>query len=135
MSPKPVTTARAFDAVAAWAAPSQSSMLACVELEVRDAPDLEHAEVLDLLELDDALLVQLEHREEANDRVEPAHRVGSERAERDGALGGKAVEDDRDRFRDARADRRDVLGVDPLDRRRRRAPGAPRRGVARDAAA
>src|SRR5215210_5828433 len=51
-------------------------------LPLAQAPHLELVEGGELLEIDDALLVQLEHGEEADDRLQAVRRVGDELTER-----------------------------------------------------
>ena len=93
-----------------------------------EPPDGEVAERLDLVDVDDALLVELEHGEEPHDDLDAVVDPGDERAEahRRGAaqlheqrVGGVAHAD---------ADRRHVVEVD-LGRRRRRREAPDRGGV------
>ena len=94
----------------------------------------ELAEVLELLEVDRALLEQLEHREEAHDHFELGAGTGREVAEADRARRGQQREHRVDRVAHAGPDRRDVVGAHlRLDLGREAALGRGQEHVERDA--
>ena len=68
--------------------------------------------VLGLVELDQALLEQLEHGEEAHDHLEPLDQAAGEPAERDAPDPRQLVEQLGDRVGHAGPDRGDVEQVD-----------------------
>ena len=70
------------------------------------------AEVRELREVDDALLVELEHGEEAHHELEAARYTGGERPEAHGLGLGQQPQHRLDRVADAGPHRGDVLGVD-----------------------
>ena len=78
----------------------------------RERPHEQLAEALRLVEVDDTLLVQLEHREEPHDHFELGARADRQVAEAHRARRRQEREDRLDRIADAGPDRRDVLGVD-----------------------
>ena len=84
--------------------------------------DRDVAEVAGLVELDQALLVQLEHGEEAHDDLEPLDQRAGELAERDAPDARQLVEQLLDRVGDAGPDRGDVVEVDARHRLRRDRP-------------
>ena len=94
--------------------------------------DLDVAEALGLVELDHALLEQLEHGEEAHDHLQPLDEAVGQPAERDAPDAGQLVDQLGHRVGDAGAHRGDVEQVDDRHRlaasvaRRYAASQAPR---------
>ena len=84
-------------------------------LTLDETPDPQVAEVRELLDVDDTLLVQLQDGEKAHDHVEAFGRVAGDEPEGDELALREMIEHDDDRVGDTRPDRRDVIGVD--DRR------------------
>ncbi len=92
-----------------------------------DPDDRDVGEVGELLDVDEALLVQLEHGEEAHDDLETFEQPAGELPERHAPRAWQLVEQLLHRVGDAGADRCDVVEVDAWRRLRR--DGAEERGV------
>src|SRR3954453_4839604 len=76
-----------------------------------DPDDRDVGEVAELLDLDQTLLVQLEHCEEADDDFEALEQAARELAERDAVGPRQLVEQLFDRVGDTRPDGRDVIEI------------------------
>src|SRR5688572_25075599 len=87
-----------------------------------DPCDLDVAKALGLIEVDEALLEQLEDGEEADDHLEPLGEVGRQVAERDAADAGQLVDELGDRLCHREAHRVDVEQVDERFGARRQRP-------------
>ena len=89
-----------------------------VDVGVGAPLDLDVTEPLGLVELDHALLEQLQHGEEADDHLDAVDEIAGEPPERDAPDPRQLVDQFGDRVGDRRGDRGDVEQVDRRDRAR-----------------
>ena len=101
-------------------------------LAVAEAAHDQLTEILELHDVDHALLVELEHREEPHHHLEPGLDAGDEGTEAHGLRRGEQAQQRLDRVADAGAHRGDVFGVDDrlgLGRQHAQRGGAQRGGA------